>query len=147
METLDELRRTYTVLLTTRRRDGRVVHTPVNFAVDSLGIGYFRTWSSAGTVRRLANFPGVRLCRCSRNGHAQSSDQPAVATRLAGAEVADARRALAAKYPLSHGLLAPLVDRVRRVRPVFYRVVPAEEPTPWTGQPEAVPDGRPEIRT
>ncbi len=133
METLDHLRATPTVLLTTRRRDGRVVHTPINFAVDDRGFGYFRTWDGAGKVKRLANFPGVRICRCSRNGHAQSSDQPAIAIRLSGADAEHARRTLVTKYPWSHGKLAPLIDRLRGWRPLFYRIEPVEEPTPWTG--------------
>lgn len=132
METLEHLARTPTVLLSTRRRDGRIVHTPMNLAVDDRGFGYFRTWPDSGKVKRLANFPGVRVCRCTRNGHPQSSDQPALASRLAGAEAEHARQTLNAKYR-SHRWLAPAVDRLRRRQPVYYRLEPADEPTPWTG--------------
>lgn len=135
MENFEHLRATPTILLTTRRRDGRTVDTPINFAVDADGFGYFRTWPDAGKVKRLANFPGVRICRCSRLGHAQGSDQPAVAARLSGAEADHARRTLAAKYR-SHRTLAPWIDRIRRMQPVYYRLIPAEEPTPWTGTTE-----------
>ncbi len=133
METLEHLSHPPTVLLSTRRKDGRVVDTPINFAVDAAGFGYFRTWPNSGKVKRLANFPGVRICRCTRNGHPQGSDQPALATRLSGAEADHARRTLIAKYPKSHGLLAPLIDRARRLPPLYYRLTPVEEPTPWDG--------------
>lgn len=137
METLEHLSRTPTVLLSTRRRDGRIVGTPVNLAVDGDGFGYFRSWPDAGKVKRLANFPGVRICRCSRNGHAQGSDQPALATRLSGADAEHARRTLAGKYRFTHGRLAPWVDRLRGMQPVYYRLTPVEEPTPWDGLPPA----------
>jgi len=138
VETFEHLSRTPTVLLTTRRRDGRTVDTPMNFAVDAAGRGYFRTWPNAGKVKRLANFPGVRVCRCTRNGHPQGSDQPALARRLAGAEAERARRVLAAKYPITHRWLGPVVDRIRRMQPVYYELTPTDEPTPWTGRPEPV---------
>jgi len=133
METLEHLSRTPTVLLSTRRKDGQIVDTPMNFAVDAQGFGYFRTWPNAGKVKRLANFPGLRVCRCTRNGHPQGSDQPAIAVRLSGADADHARRTLIAKYPKTHGLLAPLIDRLRGMQPLYYRVTPVDEPTPWRG--------------
>ncbi|MGI8667274.1 MAG: hypothetical protein ACR2N4_14815, partial [Jatrophihabitans sp.] len=82
VENFEHLRRADTVLLTTRRRDGRTVDTPVNVAVDEAGRGYFRTWASSGKAKRLANFPGVRLAPCSRRGRPPGSDQPGLAPRL-----------------------------------------------------------------
>ncbi|MEO6701656.1 MAG: PPOX class F420-dependent oxidoreductase [Jatrophihabitantaceae bacterium] len=137
METFEHLRRARTVLLTTRRRDGRTVDTPVNLAVDEAGIGYFRTWSTAGKAKRLANFPGVRLAPCSVNGHPQGSDQPALTERLSDAEAVRARRLLAKQYPVLHGVLVPAIHRLQRRQTVYYRAVPAEEPTPWDGPPAA----------
>src|SRR5436305_14827720 len=92
MESFEHLRRTHTVLLSTRRRDGRVVDTPVNLAVDADGTGYFRTWSTAAKAKRMANFPGVRVAPCRPNGRPTGSDQPAFATRLDGADAEYARR-------------------------------------------------------
>lgn len=133
MENFEHLRRARTVLLTTRRRDGRTVPTPVNLAIDADGTGYFRTWSTAGKARRLANFPGVRVAPCSVNGRAQGSDQPALATPLTGAEDKRAERLLAEQFPVLHGLLVPRLHRLRRLQTVHYRLVPADEPTPWHG--------------
>jgi PPOX class probable F420-dependent enzyme len=137
MENFEHLRRARTVLLSTRRRDGRTVPTPVNLAVDVDGTGYFRTWSTAGKARRLANFPGVRVAPCSVNGRAQGSDQPALASRLSGADAERARRLLAEQFPVLHGALVPWLHRLRRLQTVYYRLVPADEPTPWQGRPGA----------
>jgi PPOX class probable F420-dependent enzyme len=133
MENFEHLRRARTVLLSTRRRDGRTVPTPVNLAVDVDGSGYFRTWSTAGKARRLANFPGVRIAPCSANGRAQGSDQPALASRLNGAEAEGAKRLLAEQFPVLHGVLVPWLHRLRRLHTVYYRLMPADEPTPWEG--------------
>jgi PPOX class probable F420-dependent enzyme len=133
MESFEHLRRADTVLLTTRRRDGRVVHTPVNLAVDEDGTGYFRTLPGTGKAKRLANFPGVRVAPSSVNGHPTGSDQPAVAEPLSGEQAEHARAVLRARFPLVHGRLAPLRDRLTGAEPRFYRVRPVEEPTPWRG--------------
>jgi PPOX class probable F420-dependent enzyme len=133
METFEHLRRANTVLLSTRRRNGAIVDTPVNVAVDEHGHGYFRTWSASGKARRLRNFPGVRVAPCSFTGRPQGSDQPAVASLLAGPDIEVARALLARRFPLIHGRLVPLVHRVLRYDTIYYRLVPAEEPTPWDG--------------
>ena len=133
MENFEHLRRARTVLLSTRRRDGRTVPTPVNLAVATDGTGYFRTWSTAGKARRLANFPGVRLAPCSVNGRAQGSDQPGLASRLGGADAERAQRLLAEQFLVLHGVIVPWLHRLRRLRTVYYQVVPTEEPTPWHG--------------
>ena len=133
METFEHLRRADTVLLSTRRRDGRTVDTPVSLAVDEHGAGYFRTWATAGKARRLRNFPGVRVAPCSVTGRPQGSDQPAIASLLTGAEVERARRLLARRFPVVHGRLVPLAHRLLRYQTVYYRLEPAEEPTPWQG--------------
>ncbi len=133
METFEHLRRSYTVLLTTKKRDGSTVDTPVNVAVDEDGKGYFRTWSTSGKARRLRNFPGVRVAPCSMTGRPRGSDQPATARLLAGPDIELARRMLARRFPVVHGRLVPLVHRLRHYDTVYYRLTPAEEPTPWQG--------------
>jgi PPOX class probable F420-dependent enzyme len=133
MENFEHLRHADTVLLSTRRRDGRIVDTPVNLAVDIDGNAYFRTWSTAGKAKRLANFPGVRVAPCSFTGRPKGSDQPALATRLSGAEADHARRQLASRFPLLQGRLVPLIHRLTGRETVYYRLVPVDEPTPWQG--------------
>ncbi len=133
MESFEHFRRADTVLLTTRRRDGRTVDTPVNVAVDAAGNGYFRTDAASGKAKRLANFPGVRLAPCNRRGRPGGSDQPAIATRLSAADADTAARLLAERFPIIQGRLVPLADRLRHSEVAYYRLVPTEEPTPWSG--------------
>ncbi|MDQ1743806.1 MAG: uncharacterized protein QOE23_2145 [Pseudonocardiales bacterium] len=132
-ESFEHLRRADTVLLSTRRRDGSTVDTPVNLGVDEQGVGYFRTWSTSGKARRLRNFPGVRVAPCSVAGRPQGSDQPAVATLLSGADAERARALLGRRFPILHGRLVPLAHRLLKHETVHYRLVPADEPTPWQG--------------
>jgi PPOX class probable F420-dependent enzyme len=139
MENFEHLRRAKTVLLSTRRKDGRTVHTPVNVALDRDGTGYFRTWSTAGKARRLANFPGVRLAPCSVTGRPQGSDQPALARQLSGPDTDHARRLLAEQFPVLHGVIVPWTHRLQHRHTLYYRLVPADEPTPWQGGSD--PDG------
>lgn len=134
MENFEHLRRADTVLLTTRRRDGRTVDTPINLAVDAAGTGYFRTSATSGKARRLANFPGVRLAPCTRRGRPTGSDQPALCQPATGDEAVRAQRALAARFPLIHGAILPVLRHVRpRGQVAYFRVDPADEPTPWQG--------------
>lgn len=133
MESFEHLRRADTTLLTSRRRNGQQVATPVNMAVDEAGLGYFRTSATSGKAQRLANFPGVRIAPCTLSGRPQGSDQPALTELLSGADISHARSALATRYPIIHGRIMPLLDRLRHYQPVYYRLTPADEPTPWHG--------------
>ncbi len=133
MQSLEQLRGADTVLLSTRRRDGRIVNTPVNLVVDGSGYGYFRTSPTSGKAKRLANYSGVRLAPCTRRGRPEGSDQPGVCTPVTGDEAARAQRLLGRRFPLVQGLLLPAVDRLWRRSPAYFRVISAEEPTPWEG--------------
>jgi len=48
------------VLLTTYRRDGRPVGTPVSIAVDE-DRAFFRTWDTTGKFKRIRNNPEVEV--------------------------------------------------------------------------------------
>jgi uncharacterized protein len=101
-----------TVLLTTFRRDGRPVKTPVNIAVDG-DRAFIRTWDTAGKVKRIRNTPEVTIAPCTARGRLTGPSIPAHARILTGAESAHASRLLADKHPILHGLLVPLGHRLR----------------------------------
>jgi uncharacterized protein len=66
MSAFDDYRRQQTVLLTTRKRDGTTVGTPVNIALGPDGRAYFRTWSATGKAKRTRNFSQVWIApRCA----------------------------------------------------------------------------------
>ena len=101
-----------TVLLTTFRRDGTPVGTPVSIVVEG-DRAFIRTWDTAGKVKRIRNNPGATIAPCTASGRQTGPPVPARARILAGEESARAGHLLAGKYPLLHGLLVPLVHRLR----------------------------------
>ena len=102
-----------TVLVTTYRRDGRPVSTPVSLAVDG-DHAYLRSFEKAGKTRRLHNNPRVEVAPSTARGRPTGPAIQATARRLQGAEARRAARLLAAKHPLLHGVLVPLTHRLGR---------------------------------
>jgi len=100
------------VLLTTLRRDGTPVRTPVSIAVED-DRAFIRSWDTAGKVKRIRNNPEVTIAPCTARGRPTGPAIPARARILTGEESARAGRLLAGKYPILHGLLVPLVHRLR----------------------------------
>ena len=88
------------VLLTTYRRDGRAVSTPVWWV--SLGDGSFGFWTSSasGKAKRLAHTSRVTVQPCNMRGVAKpgSSPEEATARLVTGAELDAIRQKVVAKY-------------------------------------------------
>ena len=84
---------TYTVFLTTFRRNGQGVGSPVGIAVAD-GKLYFMTPAATWKARRIANNPRVTLALCTFQGKVLSPAVAGVARRLAGKEVRHARALL-----------------------------------------------------
>jgi hypothetical protein len=101
-----------TVLLTTRRRDGTPVGTPVHIAVEG-DRAFVRTWDTTGKRKRIRNDPSVEVCPSTVGGRPTGPAIRARARVLEGEESAYAGRMLARKYPVLHGFLIPLVHRLR----------------------------------
>src|SRR3954468_11019266 len=76
-----------TVLLTTFRRDGTLVKTPVNIAVDG-NRAFIRTWDTAGKAKRIRNNPEVTIAPSTVRGRPTGPSIPAHARILTGAESA-----------------------------------------------------------
>ncbi len=104
--------RQWAVLLTTYKRDGTPVGTAVNIVVEG-DHAYFRTWDTAWKFRRISNNPEVEFAPCTPLGRPTGPPVRARARILEGEESARAGRLLARKYPVSHGVLVPLVHRLR----------------------------------
>jgi PPOX class probable F420-dependent enzyme len=115
-----------TVALTTYRRDGTPVTTPVSIAVAG-DRAYVRSFERAWKTRRIRNKPLVTVEPSTASGKPTGPATRATARRLTGAEAERAARALARKYPLLHGLLVPLLHRLgrrRTGRTVHFELVP-----------------------
>ena len=112
-------------MLTTYRRDGRPVGTPVSIAVAG-DRAYFRTYDAAGKVKRLRRHPEVAIAPATVRGTPTGPAIRAAARLLDGAEATEARAALARKHPLLHGVLVPLYHRLARYRTLHYAVTPLD---------------------
>jgi uncharacterized protein len=102
-----------TVLLTTFRRDGTSVGTPVSIAVEG-DRAFVRTWDTSGKMKRIRNNPEVTIAPSTTFGTPTGPALPAEAKILTGSESSHAGHLLARKYPLLHGVIVPLTHRLRR---------------------------------
>src|SRR5215217_8710300 len=97
-----------TVLVTTYRRDGRPVSTPVSLAVDG-DHAYLRSFEKAGKTRRIRHNPRVEVAPSTARGRPTGPAIQATARRLEGAESRRAARLQTGKTvhfqltPLDHG--------------------------------------------
>ena len=123
-EAFAPLRASGVALLTSFRRDGRGVGTPVGIRI-SAGRAYFTTWSATGKVKRLARNPRVTLAPCTRRGRAIGPTMEGTARRLERTE-ADYVSTSVLDQTL-WGRLWGLIYRLRGWQPVLYEVAPVAE--------------------
>lgn len=84
--------------LSTQKRDGTWVNTPVWFACHD-GVFYLFSEGKAGKVKRIRNFADVNICPCSVTGKLQGTWQTASARLLESDEgKRQAHAALLKKY-------------------------------------------------
>jgi uncharacterized protein len=112
-----------TVLLTTYRRDGTGVGTPVHIAVDG-DRAYIRTWDTAWKLKRIRNNPEVEVAPSTVGGRPTGPAIRARARVLGGAESKYAAEMLARKYPILHGVLIPRLHRLRGNRTMHIELTP-----------------------
>lgn len=111
--------------MTTHKRDGTAVATPVNVVV--LGDhAYFRTWSTAGKAKRLRRDPHLSIAPSTVRGTPTGASVAATARLLGPDEEGPVRAALAKKHAVMHGLLVPFVHRLRHQQTVHYELTPDE---------------------
>jgi PPOX class probable F420-dependent enzyme len=115
--------RRMTALLTTFRRDGTPVGTPVNPVVEGDHI-YFRTWNTTGKLKRIRNNPLVTLAPSTVSGRPTGSAIRARARILEGAGARHAARLLGGKFPIIHSWLIPLVHRLAGKKTVHLELTP-----------------------
>lgn len=115
------LRPSKTVLLTSFRRNGQGVGTPVGLAVVG-NKAYFTTWSTTGKIKRLANNPRVTLAPCTQRGKPLGPTVEGIARRLEDAEAKEAQKHLGSA--LRFWMWALIYKLVFRAQPVLYEVLP-----------------------
>jgi PPOX class probable F420-dependent enzyme len=120
--TLERLARQRYVLLTSYRKNGTAVNTPVHIAVEG-GHAFVRTWSTSGKCKRIVHNPTVEIAPSTLRGRPTGPAIHARARVLSGAEADYAGYALAQKYPLLQGILVPLYHRMRGYRTVHFELM------------------------
>jgi PPOX class probable F420-dependent enzyme len=123
MTTLQTLTDQKTVLLTTYKRDGTAVGTPVNVAVEG-DRGYFRTWETAWKARRLRNNPEIELAPSSQSGKPTGPPMRARARLLDGDEARHAARLINRKHPVLQRIMVHAFHKLTRKRTLHYEVTP-----------------------
>jgi PPOX class probable F420-dependent enzyme len=107
---LDRFGRERQILLTTFRRDGTPVGTPVHVAVEG-DVAYVRTFDPSGKLKRIRNNAEVEVAPSTVRGRPTGLASRATARVLSGDEAEHAATLLAAKYPFLHGRLIPWYHR------------------------------------
>jgi uncharacterized protein len=114
--------------LTTYRRDGSPVSTPVWFVVDENRV---LVWTSAASwkVKRLRRNPRVRIAPCDVRGNVSGAAVDATARFLPDSEGPRVQRLLRKKYPVARRLLSwfttlmALARRAPRERAAYLEIV------------------------
>jgi len=112
------------VSLTTFRRNGEAVSSPVWIAPLADGTAGFTTGATSGKVKRIRNNPAVTLGPCDARGRVPDGTVTVTATAsvLTGADAAPIQRAIKAKY----GLMVTLIHAMGAIRQLFTRSTAAD---------------------
>jgi uncharacterized protein len=111
MPSLEQLSSEKYVLLTTFRRDGRAVPTPIWVMPDGDGVAFW-TVRDSGKVKRIRNSGRVTITACDMRGNPRGEAVEATARIGDDADMRRVSRALTRKYGLM-GRLTLLGSRLR----------------------------------
>jgi PPOX class probable F420-dependent enzyme len=123
-----------TAVLTSYRRDGSPVATPLSVVVDGDRL-LIRSYEAAWKARRMGDHPEVEIAPSTARGRPAGPPLGARARRLDGDDARRAARLLARKYPGLQGILVPWTHRLFRSRygaTVHYELLPVDRPAPGT---------------
>lgn len=117
------VKHTKTILLTTYKRDGTAVDTPVSIAFDG-DRAFFRSYHKAWKTKRLQNNPRVQVRPSTLLGKPTGPPVHARAILLHGDQARLAAKALARRHRLLQAVLVPLGHRLMRYRTMHYELRP-----------------------
>jgi uncharacterized protein len=118
---LESLRETKTILLTTYRRDGTPVATPVSIAFDNER-AFFRSYDRAWKTKRLRKNPSVEVAPATLRGKPTGPAIRARATLLSEDQGKVAATALARRHRLLQAALVPVAHRILGYRTMHYEL-------------------------
>jgi uncharacterized protein len=117
------VRNAKTILLTTYKRDGTAVGTPVSIAFDG-DRAFFRSYDKAWKTRRLRHDPRVQVAPATMRGKPTGASIQARATLLEGEQARVAAKALARRHRVLQAVLVPAAHRLLRYRTMHYELQP-----------------------
>ena len=120
---LAPIRDAKTILLTTYKRDGTAVATPVSLAFDGER-AFFRSYDKAWKTKRLRHDPAVQAAPTTLRGRPTGPAIWARATLLDGEQARVAARALARRHRVLQAILVPAAHRLMRYRTMHYELIP-----------------------
>jgi uncharacterized protein len=112
-----------TILLTTYKRDGSPVGTPISIAVEG-DHAYIRTYDHAWKAKRMRNNPHVEIASSTTMGKATGAAIRGRVRLLEGDEARHAARLLARKNPVLQRIFVPTYHRLRGYRTLHYELTP-----------------------
>src|SRR5256885_2545024 len=112
-----------TILLTTYKRDGTPVATPVSVAFDD-GRAFFRSYDQAWKTRRLRRNPAVQAAPVTLRGKPTGPAIRARATLLDGEQARLAARALGRRHWILQAILVPAAHRLMGYGTLHYELIP-----------------------
>jgi PPOX class probable F420-dependent enzyme len=118
---LAQVKNVKTVLLTTYKRDGTAVGTPVSIAFDG-DRAFFRSYDKAWKTRRLRHNPRAQVAPSTLRGRPTGPAIQARATLLEGEQARVAARALARRHRVLQAILVPAAHRLMRYRTLHYEL-------------------------
>jgi hypothetical protein len=118
---LHGMSRSKIALLTTYKRDGTAVSTPVSVVVDG-DVAYIRTYGHTGKAKRLRRNNAVLAAPATFRGKPLGPGVPCTAELLHGDAAARASRKISRHSPFLEGLAIPLTARLRKYTMLHYAV-------------------------
>jgi uncharacterized protein len=123
---LKAVREAKTILLTTYKRDGTPVETPVSIAFDG-DRAFFRSYDKAWKTKRLRNNPHVEVAASTLRGKRTGPIIHAHAALLEGQGARIAAKAIARRHRLLQAIIVPLAHRLMRYQTMHYELRPDPE--------------------
>jgi uncharacterized protein len=117
------LKSSKTILLTTYKRDGTGVDTPLSIAFDG-DRAFFRSYDKAWKTKRLRRNPHVQAAPSTFRGKPTGPAVPARAILLEGEQARIAAKALARRHRVLQAVLVPAAHRLMRYHTMHYELRP-----------------------
>jgi PPOX class probable F420-dependent enzyme len=133
MTDFDAFKDQWAILLTTYRRDGTPVGTPVSLVVDG-DHAFLRSPGTGWKVKRMRRNPSVEVAPCTWRGRPTGPSMPALARPVEGEEARRAARALRRKHPVLQGIVVPLTHRLMRCGTAYFELAPNTKRVASTGK-------------